>query len=62
MGVRTQQGIVGSQRDDDERLGDRSQVSPDFTYVGSTYLKHGIRTLKQAGTLGEIQSGEVEED
>lgn len=37
-------------------------MSPDFTYVGSTYLKHGIRTLKRAGTLGEIRSGEVEED
>lgn len=27
--------------------------------MGGTYLKHGIRTLKWAGTLGEIQSGEV---
>lgn len=36
-------------------------MSPDFTCVGGTYLKHGIRTLKWAGTLGEIQSREVEE-
>ena len=56
-----QQATVGSQRDDDERLGDHRWVQT-LHVLGSTYLKHGIGTFKWAGTLGEIQSGEVEED